>query len=83
MADGNFDINGRPYSCEIIEMQDYDGESYSGGDMDEHLPESDMVFYSVQREFGDFETFYRWVGGPFGDLDDVISAIEAETDEYE
>lgn len=83
MSGGSFDLDGKPYTFEIIEAEGFDGESWSGGDVEDHLDESDKVFYSVEREWGDEETFYRWLGGPFESIADIESAIEDDTDYYE
>jgi hypothetical protein len=81
MADGEFELGGKPYSYEILEIQTYDGESYTGPEMGDHIQEADRVFYSVDDPTG--ETYYRWLGGPFENIEDVESAIEDDTDAYE
>jgi hypothetical protein len=80
MSGGSFDIDGRPFSFEIIEAEGFDGESWSGGDVEDHLHESDRIFYSVEAEWGEEETYYRWLGGPYESLADLESDIEIEVE---
>lgn len=78
MADGEFEQDGRPYSYEIMEIVDHDGDEI----FEDDIEGADRVFYKVQAEWGDRETFYRWLGGPFASMDDVEAAIETDTDHY-
>ena len=58
---------------EILQVDTFDGESYEGSEALEHLDEADQVFYSITH--GGQETFYRWVAGPFEDIDGLEAAI--------
>jgi hypothetical protein len=78
MSDGSFEQDGRPYSYEILEIYDYDGDEID----ESELEGADRVFYKVEAEYGTHETFYRWLGGPFEDIGDVAAAIEDDTDFY-
>lgn len=80
--DGSFDLDGRPYSYEIIEATGFDGDSWSGSEVEENIEDTDQVFYMVEAEWGDHETFYRWLGGPFENMSDIETAIEDDTDFY-
>ena len=83
MSDGAFEIDGRSYSYEILEATGYDGEDWSDSEIEEHIHECDQVFYRVDAEWGNEETFFRWLGGPFESMGDIESAIEDDTDFYE
>jgi hypothetical protein len=78
MSDGSFEQDGRPYSYEILEIVGYDGDEID----ESEIHEADQVFYKVEAEWGEKETFYRWIGGPFESMDDIEYAIEDETDFY-
>lgn len=80
--DGDFELDGRPYTYEIMEATGYEGESWSDSEIEENIEECDQVFYKVEAQFGDEETFYRWLGGPFESMSDIESAIEDDTDFY-
>lgn len=81
--DGEFELDGRPYSYELIEATGYDGESWSDSEIGEHIHECDQVFYKIESEFGGGDTYYRWLGGPFESMEDIESAIEDDADFYE
>jgi len=78
---GDFDIRGQLYHFSLTESVSFDGEHYTGDEIEEHLSESDQIFYSLETEDGD--TFYRWLSGPWEGFDDVEQAIQDETDAYE
>lgn len=63
----------------ILEVVGFDGESYEDIDALAHLGTADQVFYSVN--WGG-EDHYRWIGGPFETVDDVIEAIEENEEFY-
>lgn len=69
----------RDYSIRILEVHLQDGTSVEGELSDEQWEEADEVFYAVSWNG---EDFYRWVSGPFGDLEDAEAAIEDEQDFY-
>jgi hypothetical protein len=71
----------RDYDLVIWQVTTFDGESYEGGEALEHLEDADQVFYSVS--YGAGEEFYRWVAGPFEDLDGLEAAIGDEVEHYE
>jgi hypothetical protein len=69
------------YDLTILQITSFDGETYEGGDAIDHIEEADQVFYSITFNSG--EEFYRWVAGPFEDLDTLEAAIQDEVDFYE
>lgn len=71
----------RRYDISILSVTTFDGESYSDADAEDHLEESDQVFYSIT--FGAGEEFYRWLAGPWESIEDVEAAIEEEQSHYE
>jgi hypothetical protein len=68
------------YEVTILETHTQDGRVIDGDPSEEDLQESDAVFYSVS--WGK-EDYYRWVSGPFGDLEDLMSAINDTEDHYQ
>lgn len=70
----------RGYDLEIIQAETNDGEVYEGVDIEEHLHETDALFYAYHFPGG--EVFYRWVYGPFEDVDSLLSVIEEEVEFY-
>jgi hypothetical protein len=80
MLGGSFEnALGQEVTYDILELHDYEGRVWDGGDMESHLHESDRVFYEI--EVGG-ETYYRWVAGPFESEGDLESAIADEADFY-
>lgn len=80
MSSGSFeDPSGNEVQWELLEVHDYDGEVYTGGEMDEHLHEADRAFYVLTTGAGEF---HRWVAGPFESIGDLESAISDEVDFY-
>jgi hypothetical protein len=77
---GNFEINGREFHFEIVEVVDYEGTVDTGAGIDD-VTEADRVFYTASDDKG--ETYYRWLAGPFESVDDIVAAIEDEVSEYE
>jgi hypothetical protein len=71
----------KDYDLVIWQVTTFDGESFDGGEALDHLEEADQVFYSVSYNSG--EEFYRWVAGPFEDIDGLEAAIQDEVDHYE
>jgi hypothetical protein len=83
MADGpsgSFDINGRTFHFNIVEVVDYEGSVDTGAGIDD-VTEADKIFYTATDDKG--ETYYRWLAGPFESVDDITAAIEDELDAYE
>lgn len=79
---GDFEINGREFHYEVIEIHDYDGREWKDSDdIEDRLEEADMVFYVATSADG--EEYYRWLGGPFTSMSDVEAAIIDEVDVYE
>lgn len=64
----------------ILETHLQNGEVIDGDPTDEQLEESDAVFYSVS--WGK-EDYYRWVSGPFGDMDDLLGSINDTEEHYQ
>lgn len=71
----------RSYDLDILQVDTFDGESYDGQEALEHLNDADQVFYSIS--YGGQENFYRWVAGPFEDIDSLEATIEDEEDFYQ
>ena len=71
----------KDYDLVIWSVTTFEGISYEGDEALEYLHEADQVFYSVS--YGAGEEFYRWVAGPFEDIDGLEAAIEDEADHYE
>lgn len=70
----------RSYDLTILQVITNDGESHDGGDYEDYLEEADSVFYSISYANG--EEFYRWVYGPFEDLDTLEAIIDEDVDFY-
>lgn len=68
------------YDLIVYQVDTFDGDTYEGEEALEHLTEADQVFYSIT--YGGQESFYRWVAGPFEDLDGLEAAIEEEANFY-
>jgi hypothetical protein len=81
MSDGSFFLRGQEYSYSVISAEGYDGETWEGGDIEDHIQEADRLFYSVEDMGG--EVFYRWVGGPFESYYDLEEVIIEDTEVYE
>lgn len=83
--DGEFVLHGRTFSYEVLEIHDIRGRDWTGPDIEDHIQESDTVFYVAKTEddAGETEEFFRWLGGPFESINDVEAAIADETDVYE
>lgn len=79
--DGDFSMYGRSFTYDVVEISTFDGDTFTGPDIEEHIHEADQVFYKVTSNDG--EDFYRWLGGPFENMDSVHEAIVDETDAYE
>jgi hypothetical protein len=79
--DGDFDINGRAFHYEVVEIHDYEGRDWTGTDIEDHLEEADQVFYRATGP--NDQDYWRWIGGPFEGMDQLIAAIEDEVDGYE
>lgn len=78
---GDFQVGEQTFRYTIDHMIDYAGDTVTPDDMADRMKEADQVFYSV--EAADGETYYRWVGGPFADMESLEQAITDETDHYE
>jgi hypothetical protein len=78
---GNFDLDGRSFHYEILEIHTIHGDTYTGSEMEDHLEDSDRIFYSVTAPDG--QEFHRWLGGPYEDFDQLVEAIEDETGGYD
>lgn len=70
----------RAYDLTILQIDTFDGDTYVGEEALEHLEEADQVFYSISYAGG--EDFYRWVGGPFEDIDTLEATIEEDEQYY-
>jgi hypothetical protein len=81
MADGSFILRGQEWWFNLLSAEGYEGEEWNEGEIEENLDKTDRVFYNVEDEGG--ESYYRWLGGPFENIDDLIAAIEDETEHYE
>jgi hypothetical protein len=81
MSDGTFFLRGQEWSFTILSAEGYDGQEWEGSAINDHLPETDRVFYSVEDMGG--ETYYRWVAGPFESDYDLEEIIIEETESYE
>jgi hypothetical protein len=80
--DGEFTLGRHTFRYEIVEINTITGDSYSTPtDIEDYLIQADQIFYRVEVPNGDMH--YRWIGGPFEDLDTVQMAIEDETETYE
>lgn len=72
----------RGYDIEIIQVDTFDGDTYEGAEIEqEHLEEADQVFYTITYS-GSGESFYRWVAGPFEDMDSLEATIEDDETFY-
>lgn len=73
MATGDYDLV-------IWSVTTFDGDSYEGSEALEYLHDADQVFYSIS--YGSGEEFYRWVAGPFEDIDSLEAIIADDEDYY-
>ncbi len=82
MSDHSFqDSYDREVNVTIIESHGYDDQVYMPDEVNEHLDETDRIFYSIEDSDG--ESFFRWVAGPFESEADLYTAIEEEFSIYE
>jgi hypothetical protein len=81
MSDGSFILRGQEWSFTLLSAEGYDGQEWTGGDIEDNIDHADRVFYSVEDAGG--EAYYRWLGGPFESLYDLESAIEDDVEAYE
>lgn len=68
------------FEVTILETHTLDGRTIDGDPSEEDLQEADAVFYSVS--WGK-EDYYRWVSGPFGDMDDLLGSINDTEEHYQ
>jgi len=79
-TDGSFELHGREFTYEVLSIETTSGDTYTGGDIETHIDEADRVFYLASA--GD-TNYYRWLAGPYEDMEGVEAAIEDEIGEYE
>lgn len=72
-------MSARNYDLTILQIVTSDGESHDG-EFEDYLEEADSVFYSISYANG--EEFYRWVYGPFEDMDSLEALIDEDVDFY-
>lgn len=78
---GDFDLDGRTFQYEIIEVHTEDGETVTGSEIEDSVEDADRIFYKVTGPDG--EEFHRWLAGPFEDIDGIADAIGDEIGSYE
>ena len=77
---GSFDIGGREFRFEVTEIVGESGNDLVDLDLAEQLDIADKVLYQLEDDNG--EEYHRWLAGPFESIEDIIAAIEDETEEY-
>jgi hypothetical protein len=80
---GDFNLNGKHFRFEILEIHGEDGNEITGSEMEDEqvVQQADKVFYVVTAPDG--EEYHRWLAGPYESIYDIEEAIQDEVGSYE